>query len=513
MDRRTFLKHCAVSAGALTVTGCEVFGLLHQERLQENTRPHIIYILADDLGYGDVSCFNKESKIHTPHLDQLAKEGMVFTDAHSGSAVCTPTRYGILTGRYSWRSRLKEGVLFGQSEHLIEEGRMTVASMLKSQGYRTACIGKWHLGWDWQMTKENPSAIDFSQPVQNGPLANGFDYCFCLPASLDMPPYVYLENDRVTAVPDRVLQGQTGKKLFREGPAGADFEPIEVLPKMTEKAVAFIEGWARGPERPPLFLYLALPAPHTPILPTKEFQGKSGTNEYGDFVLQIDSTVGQVMNALKRSGIEKETLVIFTSDNGCAPAADFEELERLGHDPSYVFRGYKTDIFEGGHRMPYITRWPSHIRPGRVCDDTICLTDLMATAADIVGITLPDNAGEDSVSILPDMLGTAAGPLRQATVHHSVNGSFSIRQGRWKLVLCSGSGGWSPPKPNSREARQLPPVQLYDLSRDIAETTNVQDKYPEVVKELTALLESYVRNGRSTPGVPQKNNGKVNLYP
>jgi arylsulfatase A-like enzyme len=185
----------------------------------------------------------------------------------------------------------------------------------------------------------------------------------------------------------------------------------------------------------------------------------------------------------------------------------------LGHDPSYVFRGYKTDIFEGGHRMPYITRWPSHIRPGRVCDDTICLTDLMATAADIVGITLPDNAGEDSVSILPDMLGTAAGPLRQATVHHSVNGSFSIRQGRWKLVLCSGSGGWSPPKPNSREARQLPPVQLYDLSRDIAETTNVQDKYPEVVKELTALLESYVRNGRSTPGVPQKNNGKVNLYP
>lgn len=513
MDRRTFLKQCTFSAGALTLCGCEAASPGNPDPSQKHPHPNIIYILADDLGYGDVSCLNPESKIHTPNLDQLAQEGMIFTDAHSGSAVCTPTRYGVLTGRYCWRSRLKHGVLNGYSPHLIENGRMTVASLLKPYGYHSACIGKWHLGWDWQKQGDKPEDVDYSKPIQHGPISNGFDYSFCIPASLDMPPYVYAENDRVTAAPNRVIEGQKGKRMFREGPIGADFKHIEVLPRFTEGAVSYIDEQAGRKERVPFFLYFALPAPHTPILPTKEFQGKSNTNAYGDFVLQVDWTVGEVMKALKRNGIENETLVIFTSDNGCSPAADFAELEQVGHDPSYIFRGHKADIFEGGHRIPYITRWPSRIQAGSVCKDTVCLTDLMATAADIVGCTLPDAAGEDSVSVLPDMLSTATAPVREATVHHSINGSFSIRQGKWKLELCPGSGGWSPPRPKSEEANPLPPVQLYDLSGDIAETTNVQDQYPDVVKRLTALLESYVKRGRSTPGAPQENNGKVNLYP
>ncbi|MFC1763457.1 arylsulfatase [Planctomycetota bacterium] len=511
MNRRCFLKNRALSMGVILLVGCagSKSQLLAQDL--EKTRPNIVYILADDMGYGDASCLNKDSKIHTPNLDELAKAGMIFTDAHSGSAVCTPTRYGILTGRYCWRSRLKRGVLNGASPHLIEDGRMTVASMLKPQGYHTACIGKWHLGLDWQKQTDAPKEIDFAQPVKHGPTTNGFDYSFIIPASLDMAPYVYLENDRVTAAPDRTVNASGGKKMWRKGLIGADFKHIEVLPKITEKAVFYIDQRAKGKE--PFFLYFPLPAPHTPILPTEEFQGKSGTNEYGDFVLQVDWTVGQVMKALKRNGLEENTLIIFTSDNGCSNKADFEELAQFDHDPSYVFRGHKADIFEGGHRIPFITRWPARIAAGVECADTICLTDLMATAAEIAGDTLPDNAAEDSVSFLPNLLGTATAPVREATVHHSINGSFSIRQGKWKLELCPGSGGWSDPKPKSEAAKQLPAVQLYDLSSDVGEITNLQAKHPDVVKRLTALLQDYVDRGRSTPGTPQKNNGQVNIAP
>lgn len=507
MERRDFLKGCVSSVVPLSLCGCAGSWALSGHRT--HTRPNIVYILADDMGYGDVSCLNKNSKIHTPNLDRLAKAGMIFTDAHSGSAVCTPTRYGILTGRYCWRSRLKKGVLYGYSEHLIEDGRMTVASMLQSKGYHTGCIGKWHLGWDWQKKEDEPKNVDFAKPILHGPNTNGFDYSFCIPASLDMAPYVYVENDRVTALPDRVVDAKGGKMFWRKGDIGADFKHIEVLPKITEKAVAYIDE--RGREEKPFFLYFPLPAPHTPILPTQEFQGKSGTNEYGDFVLQVDWTVGQVMKALKDNGIEKDTLIIFTSDNGCSPTADFKELEQFEHNPSYVFRGHKADIFEGGHRVPFIARWPRRVAAGSVCEDTTCLTDLTATAAEMTGFTLPDNAAEDSVSMLPNLLGTATGPVREATVHHSINGSFSIRQGKWKLELCPGSGGWSNPRPGSKQAKQLPSVQLYDLSADIGETTNVQDKYPDVVKRLTALLQDYADRGRSTPGTPQKNNGPVNI--
>lgn len=240
MHRNFLIKFFMLFLIAMYTFGCNILQSSSNRRGATVTCPNIVYILADDMGYGDVSCLNRNSKISTPNLDQIAKEGMLFTDAHSGSAVCTPTRYGILTGRYSWRSRLKEGVTWGDSPHLIEDGRMTVASLLKSQGYHTACIGKWHLGWDWQKKENNSDDIDFTKPILHGPNTNGFDYSFCIPASLDIPPYVYVENDTVTAAPDRIVAGKKGKLLMREGPTGADFKHIEVLPKLTEKAVTYI---------------------------------------------------------------------------------------------------------------------------------------------------------------------------------------------------------------------------------------------------------------------------------
>ncbi|MBM4081918.1 MAG: arylsulfatase, partial [Planctomycetes bacterium] len=276
--------------------------------------PNLVYILADDMGYGDVSALNEQSKIRTRHLDQMAAGGMIFTDAHSSSAVCTPSRYSLLTGRYNWRTTLKSGVTWGCSRHLIEDGRMTVASFLKRHGYSTACIGKWHLGLDWALKSENPEDVDYSLPIQNGPCAFGFDHFFGISASLDMPPYVYIADDRVTAAPDRVVPETKGKAFYRGGPTGADFRHAEVLPKLTQKAVEFIERARR-----PFFLYFPLPAPHTPILPTEQFQGQSGTNAYGDFCLQADWTVGQVMNALERTGAAQNTILIFTSDIGCSP--------------------------------------------------------------------------------------------------------------------------------------------------------------------------------------------------
>ncbi|MBW8036479.1 MAG: arylsulfatase [Planctomycetes bacterium] len=488
-----------------------------QTRLKRSTKkPNIVYILADDLGYGDVSCFNENGKIDTKNIDSVAKEGMIFTDAHSGSAVCTPTRYGVVTGRYAWRTRLKEGVLGGWSKPLIKPDRMTVASMLKKNGYNTGCVGKWHLGWDWALTDENADVnnwmldaknVDFTQPIKQGPTERGFDYYFGIPASLDMTPYVYVENDRVTALPNGITPGSKGKTFWRKGAIAPDFKHIEVLPKITEKAVSFIDA---QPGDKPFFLYFPLSAPHKPILPGKEFQGKSGLNEWGDFVLQVDWTVGQILKALKRKGFEDNTLIIVTSDNGATPGADFAHLEKFGHNPSYIFRGYKADIFEGGHRMPFIAKWPGKIKPGSTSDETICHTDLMATAADIVGYELPDNAGEDSVSILPALLSKKyKKPLREATVHHSLNGSFSIRKGKWKLELCPGSGGWSYPREDRKQTKGLPPVQLYDLEKDIAETTNVQHEHPEIIKELTDLLQSYIDRGRSTPGKNQTNEGQV----
>ncbi len=474
-----------------------------------NTKPNIVYILVDDMGYGDLSCLNPGSKLQTTQLDRMAAGGMICTDAHSSSAVCTPSRYSILTGRYNWRSRLKNGVLGGYSSSLIEPGRMTAASFLKAQGYHTAMIGKWHLGWNWATTDGQPVAkdganVDFTAPVTGGPDACGFDYYYGHCGSLDMAPYVYVENGRVTAQPDRVTS-DSGFRFWREGPTGADFVHEEVSPNFTRRGVKYIEERAAAGE--PFFLYLPLPSPHTPILPLPEFQGKSGTNPYGDFCLQVDHHVGEIMEALERSGVAENTIFIFTSDNGCSPQANFEELAACGHNPSYVFRGHKADIYEGGHRIPLLIHWPNGIQAASVTDETVCLSDLLATCADITGAPLPDNAGEDSVSNLPVWQGkTLDRSLREATVHHSIDGSFSIRKGNWKLEMCPGSGGWSDPRPGP-DCEGLPPIQLYNLDTDIGERTNVHDQYPDIVEELKTLLTRYVETGRSTPGASQPNTG------
>jgi arylsulfatase A-like enzyme len=466
-------------------------------------KPNFIYIFADDMGYGDVSCLNENSKIQTPHIDRLAAEGMRFGDAHSSSAVCTPSRYSVLTGRYNWRSRLKQGVFFGYDEALIESGRMTVASFLKEHDYATACIGKWHLGWKWEKLGTAEEDVDYTKPISDGPTSRGFDTFFGISASLDMPPYVYIENDNLTAIPDRIIPECSGKRYWREGPIAPDFEHEDVLPKFTRKAVEWLEE--RAGEDAPFFLYFPLPAPHTPILPLPEFQGKSGTNEYGDFCLQVDDIVGQLMAAVERQGVAENTIIIFTADNGCSPMVDIDELNGLGHQPSYVFRGHKADIYEGGHRIPFVMRWPARMQAGGRTDETICLNDLLATCADILGVDLPDDAGEDSVSNLPLWEGRALDRgLREATVHHSINGSFSIRKGKWKLEMCAGSGGWSYPQPGE-PCEGLPPIQLYDLDADIGETENVYDQHPEIVEELKSLLTQYVENGRSTPGEKQGN--------
>ena len=476
-------------------------------------RPNIVYILCDDLGYGDVQCLNPQGKIATPHMDRLGAAGMTFTDAHSSSSVCTPSRYNLLTGRYAWRSTLKRGVLFGYSPRLIEPGRKTVATFLKEQGYATACIGKWHLGLNWLQSDGTPAGesnhgarVDYSQPIKDGPNAVGFDYFYGISASLDMPPFVFIENDRATELPT------VEKQWLRKGPAGKKFEAIDVLPNLTRKAVDYIRDHAAGSKQgKPFFLYLPLNSPHTPILPTKEWQGKSGLNSYADFVMQTDATVGAVLDALEQQGLTRNTMVILTSDNGCSPEAGFPALRAKGHDPSHHFRGHKADIFEGGHRIPFLVRWPAQVKAGTTSDQLICLGDLFATCADISGKKLPPDVAEDSVSILPALLGRAKKPLREAVVHHSIDGSFSIRQGKWKLELCSGSGGWSDPKPGSAAAVKLPPVQLYDLSQDIGEQNNVQDEHPEVVTRLTALLNKYFSNGRSTPGKVRYNTTPVEL--
>lgn len=364
--------------------------------------PNIVYILCDDLGYGDVRCFNPNGKIPTPGFDRIAREGIRFTDAHSGSAVCTPTRYGVLTGRYAWRSKLQRGVLGGLSPRLIEPGRTTVASLLKEHGYHTACLGKWHLGMDWVKKPGKQVAelsieprnlvwnVDFSQPIANGPGAVGFDYYYGISASLDMVPYAFIENDRVTELPTEdkgfaMTAGRPGGQT-RKGPTAPSFHVDQVLPRLTEKAVAYIADRApRAREGQPFFLYMPLASPHTPIVPNEPWQGKSGLNPYADFVMQTDATVVQVLEALEQHGLAENTLVIVTSDNGCSPQARFDELAAQGHHPSSIYRGHKADIYEGGHRVPFVVRWPAKIKPGQQCAQTICLTDLLATAAEIVG--------------------------------------------------------------------------------------------------------------------------------
>jgi arylsulfatase A-like enzyme len=490
-----------------TLAAIPLMGLAGMGKDKGSDKPNIIFILADDLGYGDVSCFNENSKISTPNIDKLASQGVRFTDAHTSSAVCTPTRYGILTGRYNWRSTLKRGVLNGYSKPLIPQQRETVATLLQKKGYETACIGKWHLGWNWNSIENGMDQVDFSRKITNGPTSLGFSYFFGFCGSLDMPPYVWVENDQPTSVPTRKTVSSKGQDFWREGLTSDDFVHEQVLPTIAEKAKQYIHQQSNK-ERP-FFMYLPLPAPHTPILPTKEFQGKSNLdNPYGDFVLMVDWVVGEITKQLEKEGVSENTLLIFTSDNGCSPSADFDQLATKGHDPSYVFRGTKADIFEGGHRVPYIVRYPKKIKPA-TSGQIVCTTDLFATVADLTGTRSDDHAAEDSFSLLPALKMKSNAPVREAIVHHSINGSFAIRKGDWKVIFCAGSGGWSYPKPGKDTVaiNQLPMVQLYNLKTDSCEEHNLQAEHPEIVAEYRKILSDYISNGRSTKGQAQKNDG------
>lgn len=486
----------------LCLTLC-ISASLHDARAAEGTKPNIVYILCDDLGYGDVHCLNPQRGIiATPQMDRMAAQGMIFTDAHSSSSVCTPTRYGILTGRYNWRTRLQSGVLDGYVEPLIAADRLTVPGLLKQNGYHSAIIGKWHLGFTVEGADEKTGRKALREakkaggksrfegaPVgavtHDGPVTRGFDEFYGFHHARIMKSV--FENDHVAEI----------------------IQPVDILPRITQRATEYIA--ARAKARQPIFLYLPLNSPHTPIVPSKEWQGKSGLGDYGDFVMETDWAIGEVIAAIDKAGIGGNTLVILTSDNGCSKAAGIPRLQAKGHYPSADMRGSKSDIWDGGHRIPFIARWPDRVRAGSRSDQTICLTDLMATCADILGAKLPDNAGEDSVSILPALLGTDKAPLRGSVVHHSINGSFAIRQGNWKLELCADSGGWSDPKPGSKEAKGLPDTQLYDLSVDLAESRNVCAEHPDVVARLTTELEKIIADGRSTPGAKQSNDAAIRI--
>ncbi|BCX49159.1 arylsulfatase [Haloferula helveola] len=477
--------------------------------------PNLIFILADDMGWGDPACYG--GKIATPHIDRIATEGMRFTDAHTTSAVCTPTRYSIVTGRYNWRSRMKKGVLNGTSPALIDADTPTIAGILGEAGYTSSVIGKWHLGLGWHKldkprkadsgpTKGGGWDLDYSKKVDNGPLARGFTHNFLFPASLDMPPYLYLRDDVPVGTP-------TLTKAFlvpnRPGAALADFEASACLADFARESRAFIGKCAEA--KKPFFLYLPLTSPHTPIVPSEKWKGKSGLSDYADFMMETDWVVGEVLAELDARGVADNTLIVFTSDNGCSPMADIPGLVKKGHDPCGPWRGHKADIYEGGHRVPYVVRWPGQVKAGTTCDQTVSTVDWFATAADAAGLggKIPDNAGVDSFSLVPLLRDASLSePVRPSAIHHSINGSFAIRRGDWKLCLCPGSGGWSAPKPGAAlKDKSLYPVQLFNLKDDPAEETNLAEKKPELVKELAAELATAIRKGRTTPGPDQANDG------
>ncbi len=497
-----------------------LMGLGSCSKLKKNdlTRPDIVIIYTDDQGYGDVSALNPDSKIQTPNMDSLAAEGMVFTDGHSSDAVCTPSRYSLITGRYSWRTTLKRGVAGADGRCLIPDSRMTIAGLLKQHGYNTAMIGKWHLLMDFPGTIGHR---DWSQPITDGPTEKGFDYFFGIPASMNFGVLTYIENDRVLEIPDmwthRKILEESPYRDFRFDPpydstmqhdydieVAPSFHDYEVLEHLQKKAVEQINLLAKKDQ--PFFLYIALTSPHLPHAVHPDFRGKSQCGKYGDFIMETDYRVGEILKALDDNGIRENTLVVFTSDNG--PETNYEyQQEAFGHHSNYIFKGGKRDIYEGGHREPFIVRWPAMIAPGRTCAQPVCQVDMFATFADIIKAQYPDSVAEDSYSLLPAFRNEKVDPgFRGPVIHHSSRGYFAIRDGKWKLNMFRGSGGSLKPaffKPGEGEA----PFELYNIEEDPGETTNLYFEYPEIVDSLTTLITSYILEGRSTPGRPQKNDG------
>jgi arylsulfatase A-like enzyme len=480
-------------------------------------RPNIVLIYADDLGYGDVQCYNPaRGRIPTPHLDRLASQGIRFTDAHSSSAVCSPSRYTLLTGRYHWRTPLQKGIVGLWGPPLIPPDRVTLPAWLKSRGYRTACIGKWHLGWDWPIPADRRDLFrgpgkgpfsatfahrqswqeTFSQPIPGGPTSRGFDVYFGTDVP-NWPPFCFIEQDRTQGIPDEFLPARLlqNHQASVQGPALADWQLEGILPALTTRTCDFISEAAR--QQQPFFVYLSLTSPHTPLSVNEPWKGKSGLNRYADFVMETDDVVGQVLRSLDRQQVADRTLVIFTSDNGCAPYIGVADLEAAGHFPSGPLRGYKSDAWEGGHRVPLIVRWPGRVASGSVSNRLVHQADVFATCAKILDADLEDSVAEDSFSILPLLNGVDV-EVRPHAVSQSIRGLVAIREGPWKLIPGPGSGGWS-------KGGDDRPGQLYQLGNDLAETNNLYATHPDKVAELTELMQRLVDQGRSNPGSPQRN--------
>lgn len=486
------------------------FGVLAIEK------PNILIIYADDMGHGDISVMNPESKIPTPHLDKLAASGMRFDDGHSSSGICTPSRYALLTGNYHWRRMYGIVNSFGGS--VFKENEMTLPRMLKQQGYKTAAIGKWHLGFDWKAimidpqakTKAGkksaykPEAFDWSKPIPGGPLSIGFDYYFG-DGVINFPPYCWIENDKVTETPTVMLdlkgtKPPEGNWECRPGPAVKDWDHYEVLPTLTNKTLEYLDQQTKDEA---FFLYFALPGPHAPIIPNKEFIGKSQAGPYGDFVYQIDWITGQVINKLKEKDLYDNTIIIFTADNGPEHYA-YSRADKHQHISSGELRGLKRDIYEGGHRVPFIVSWPNKIK-ATISNETISQVDFMASFAKLTGASLKENEAVDSYNMLDIFMGqTPSTSVREATVQNTKKDIYAIRRGDWILLDAStghhsGVSSEYLKKHGFHAISRKAPGLLYNLKNDLAQKNNVYDQHPEIVKELKDLLKNYRNGTRSAP--------------
>ena len=483
--------------------------------LTAGDHPNIVIILADDFGVGDIQAHYPDNKIATPHLDRLVRQGISFTDAHSPSAVCSPTRYGLLTGRYAWRTRLQEWVIAAYEPPLISQDRPTLPGFLTSHGYRTSCIGKWHLGWEWpgpQRSRMTPTRNgqkslewDFTQPIGGGPTERGFNYFFGVDLP-NLPPFTYLENDRVTVQPTAQYvfdpsQGSVMPKGFVGCPIAPMWQFDDILPTITRRAVRQIQDLAQLDR--PFFLFFSMTSPHEPIVPSANFRGKSGIAPIADFVMETDWSAGQVIQAIDDADIAEDTIVIFTADNGHSHYTGWHELVDAGHAPSGPYRGHKGDIWEGGHRVPLIVRWPTRVHAGQSTDQLVCLTDMFATCADLVEAELPQRGSEDSISFLQAALGESNPAARTSLVIHSNHGEFAFRNGPWKLVFkMSGQ--------NLEQSRGKPTVaELYHLVNDVAEQRDVSAERPEIVQQMTERLTALIEQGSSRPGLVRQNDTAV----
>ncbi len=500
-NMRTYLI-CATLCVMLLNTSCSK---------PEKRQPNIVIIYADDMGYGDLNIQNPNSKIPTPNLDQLASEGMRFTDAHSSSGICSPSRFALLTGTYHWRRQ--HGIVGAFGKPFFRDTDITLPQVLKTKGYTTAVIGKWHLGWDWEF-KNKPSGevmqwdklrkvylpgdIDFSKPVAGGPLDRGFDYYFG-DGTINFPPYAWVENDRFLEVPTEEMDidnigfdTKEGRWEFRPGPKVKDWNPYEVLPTLANKTVEWINKQEKDK---PFFLYFALPSPHAPIIPNDEFDGTSEAGGYGDFMVQTDMVVGEVLKALEEKGMEDNTIIIFSSDNGTESYA-WERAVEYGHFSMGNDRGLKRDLYEGGHHVPFIIKWPGKVEAGSVSNEMISQIDIMATLSSITGTDLPENAAPDSYDITPIIKGEAyKSPFREATVHNTRKSKWGLRKGDW-LYINDSTGGARKMLESFKELRSYTDFNtesiLFNMKDDPEQRVNLYEKYPEKIKEMDSLLRKYL---------------------